>query len=143
MRLALTRRAAYAIRAVIAVARTTDDRFVPASVIGTTMSIPPNFLPQIMSDLVRQGILLAHVGRAGGYRLARPADHISMLEIVEAIEGDTRRSECVLRASACSPTRPCDVHHVFETAQESLRLQLSAASVGDIVAARPAHPPEG
>lgn len=131
MRLELTSRSSYAIRAVIAVARADGDAPVPVSRIAAEMGIPPRFLPQVMGDLVKAGLVSAQVGRTGGYRLGRPANTIGMLEIIEASEGDTRRLRCVLRGTACGLTKPCDVHAVFEAAQNALRERLAAATVAD------------
>jgi Rrf2 family protein len=86
MRLQLTRRGDYAVRAMLALAEA-GDRQLSAATIGAQMLIPASFVPQVMADLSRSGMARASLGRAGGYRLARPADQISLLEVIEAIEG--------------------------------------------------------
>jgi len=134
MRLELTRRGSYAIRAVVCLARQEGDGLVPSARIATQMGIPRRFLPQVMGDLVRVGILEARVGRTGGYRLAQPIDRLSLLAVIEAAEGDARRRTCVLRGIACSRANGCDVHHVFEAAQEALLAELANTTVAQAAA---------
>jgi Rrf2 family protein len=135
MRLELTQRGAYAVRASITLARVSDGGLLPSSAIAREMRIPPRFLPQVMADLVRAGIVEAQVGRRGGYRLARPAATLSLLEVIEAVEGEARRKTCVIRGSPCGDGVRCDVHAVFEAAQDALLAELSGTSIAEAAAA--------
>lgn len=137
MRLELTRRADYAVRAAIALARR-PEMVVSGARIADEVQIPPRFVAQVMGDLVQAGLVQARNGRNGGYRLARPASEISVLAVVEAVEGDARRRTCVLRGGPCSPIGQCDVHEVFSSAQDALLERLSAASLASVVGLRPA-----
>jgi Rrf2 family protein len=131
MRLELTRRADYAIRTSICLAYEGRGRLVPAPDIARRMDVPPRFLPQIMQDLVRAGLVEATPGRGGGYRLTRAPGEVSLLEVIEAVEGDVRRRTCVLRASACSSAQPCGVHELFAEAQDAMLERLAVATVLD------------
>lgn len=130
MRVELTKRADYAIRAVIALARSADGELMSVRRVAVDQHIPARFLPQVMTDLVRAGLVQGVTGRRGGYRLARPAAAISLLDVVEAVEGDSRRRTCVLRGGPCSISGVCDVHAVFAAAQEALVERLRDASIG-------------
>lgn len=132
MRLELTRRADYGIRAVLALARAADGELRSARSVATDQDIPANFLPQVMRDLVRAGLVEATTGRTGGYRLARRPADVSILDVVEAVEGDSRRRTCVLRGGPCGGAAECDVHGVFHAAQEALLRRLADASLADI-----------
>jgi Rrf2 family transcriptional regulator, iron-sulfur cluster assembly transcription factor len=134
MRLQLTRRGDYAIRAMLALAGRLSAGHTAAPIIAAETGIPPAFLPQIMTDLVHANLVDARLGRSGGYRLAREASAISLLEIVEAIEGDSRRATCVLRGGGCDARNPCAVHHAFFNAQEALLTTLAAASLDQLAA---------
>lgn len=136
MRLELTRRADYAIRAMLALARS-DAARLSASHIATAMQIPVRFLPQVMADLVSAGFVTAQVGRTGGYVLTEAGRESSVLAVVEAVEGDSRRWVCVLRGGPCGGRAICEVHDLFAGAHEALRSQLAAASIGDLAAATP------
>jgi Rrf2 family protein len=120
-------------RAMLALARHAGPEVLSASRIAREMSIPPRFVGQVMSDLVAAGLAEARVGRAGGYRLSRPADEISILAIVEAIDSDVRRRSCVLRGGPCSRDGICDVHAIFQSAQEALLESLAAATLATAV----------
>ena len=134
MRLELTHRGSYAIRAVLTLARAEKDEVVPARRIAKEMDIPVRFLPQVLGDLSRAGIVEARLGRAGGYRLSKPASQISLLDIIEASEGDARRQTCVLSGKPCDGADPCDVHDMFYEAQEAILQRLDGVSVADVVA---------
>jgi Rrf2 family protein len=135
MRLELTKRADYAIRAVVALASAAPGERLSVRRLAADRAIPVRFLPQIMTDLVRAGIVEGVTGRAGGYRLARPAGAISMLEIIEAIEGDSRRSTCVLRGGPCQWNGVCDVHEVFAATQAAMLRELGGATIANLAPA--------
>jgi Rrf2 family iron-sulfur cluster assembly transcriptional regulator len=132
VRLELTKRADYAIRAVVALAAAAPDRRLSVRQMAADYAIPVRFLPQVMADLVGAGLVEGLTGRVGGYRLTRPATAISVLEVIEAVEGDSRRRTCVLRGGACRVTGACDVHHVFAAAQDGLIRQLGGASIASL-----------
>jgi Rrf2 family protein len=133
--LELTHRGSYAIRAVLTLARAESGEVVPARRIAKDMDIPVRFLPQVLGDLSRAGIVEARLGRAGGYRLSRPASSISLLDIIEAAEGDARRQTCVLTGNPCGRGKdPCEVHEMFYDAQEAILVRLDETSVADVVA---------
>ncbi|HEX6868837.1 MAG TPA: Rrf2 family transcriptional regulator [Candidatus Limnocylindrales bacterium] len=129
MRFELTRRADYAVRSVMALARIPDGERRSVRSLAEEQNVPVRFLPQVMRDLVEAGIVEGTVGRSGGYRLARPASGISLLEVIEAIEGDGRRRQCVLRNAPCGLSGYCDVHAVFDAAQNDVLRRLHDTSV--------------
>ena len=134
----LTHRGSYAIRAVLALARADAGTVVPARRIASEMDIPVRFLPQVLGDLNRAGIVEARLGRSGGYRLSRAATEISLLDILEASEGDARRQTCVLTGTACgSSLESCDVHEMFFDAQEAILTRLSQTFVAEVVRGAP------
>ena len=140
MRADLTKRADYAIRAMIALARHDGDDPLSARRIATEMAIPVRFLPQVMVDLTEAGLVRGEPGRNGGHRLARPADDIDLLTIIEAVEGDSRRRSCVLRGGPCDPAGQCDVHAVFSAATDALLRTLAAADLASIAKRGSASP---
>jgi Rrf2 family transcriptional regulator, iron-sulfur cluster assembly transcription factor len=128
----LTKRGDYAVRAMLALARAEGNGLLSARRIAGAMAIPVRFLPQVLGDLQRAGLVEAAPGRSGGYRLTRPADDIALLEVIEAVEGESRRRTCVLRASPCGHNGHCDVHDVFFEAQERMLLTLGAATLASV-----------
>lgn len=132
MRIELTRRGDYAVRLAVALARERGRQTTGAELASAT-GVPPAFLPQVIGDLVRAGIVANRRGRNGGYRLGRTPSDVSLLDVVEAVEGDGRRRTCVLRGGPCRRDGACDVHDAFFRAQEALFGTLSAVSLDDIV----------
>jgi Rrf2 family protein len=132
MRLQLTRRGDYAIRAVIALARHAPD-VVGAAQLADEMAIPRRFVAQVMTEVVRSGIAEARLGRSGGYRLRRAPGDISVLDVVAAVEGDIGRRECVLRNAPCGLDGTCVVHEVFMAAQDSLLAELREATIASLL----------
>lgn len=139
MRLELTKRGDYAVRAMLALARAPGGRLLSVRRIAEEMAIPVRFLPQVMGDLAAAGLVEATTGRAGGYRLARPAAEVTLLDVVEAVEGDSRRRACVLRGGPCGLDGHCDVHDIFFAAQDAMLAILGAARLADLPVRRGGH----
>jgi Rrf2 family protein len=121
----------------IAIADATADERLSARRIAESMAIPAQFVPRVMHALVRAHLVEARTGRSGGYRLARPARRISLLEIIDAVEADSRRARCVIRGGACGSDGGCAAHAIFFRAQEAMLDQLASASLADLVRAAP------
>ena len=136
MRVELTKRADYAIRAVVALAAAAPGERLSVRRIAADRAIPVRFLPLVMTDLVRAGLVEGLAGRTGGYRLARPSSAISILEVIEAIEGDSRRTTCVLRGGPCNVNGVCDVHEVFAATQAAMLRELGGATIASLAARR-------
>ena len=134
MRLELTKRADYAIRAVLALAGAADGERLSVRRDRGRPADPGAVPPQVMRDLVRGRARRGHASAGrGGYRLAKPAAAISLLDVVEAVEGDSRRRVCVLRGGPCALDGVCDVHAVFAAAQEDLLGRLRATTIAAAV----------
>jgi Rrf2 family protein len=86
----LTRASSYALHAVAHMAATGEDRPVASHHIAKARGIPELFLLKILKPLVSARILRSVKGPNGGYRLAKPATKITMLEVVEAVDGPIR-----------------------------------------------------
>lgn len=151
MRLELTRRGDYAVRAMLALTRVNDemprgrpsrDSRLSVARIAASEAIPLPVLPGIMRLLRRAGLVAVHRGRAGGYCLARPADRITFLEIVEAVEGNRRQRVCILRGGPCLANEQCAVHRPFLAAREAFWSSLASATL-ESAAAAPQTPVSG
>jgi Rrf2 family iron-sulfur cluster assembly transcriptional regulator len=131
MRLDLTMRADYAIRAMLAL--TKAGGMLSSRKIADEMKIPPRFLPQIMGDLTRAGLVEAHPGRSGGYVLSKNPATVTLLEVIEAIEGDPHRQICVMRGTPCGQNGECGVHDIFFAAETALLERLSGATLQGVI----------
>lgn len=82
-----SRTVAYAVQAALTLADVGTDEPVPCSRLAAIGKMPERFLLQILRMLVNHGVLLSTRGVEGGYRLSRPASEISLLDVIEAIDG--------------------------------------------------------
>lgn len=129
MRIELSHRGDYAVRAALALAILDDGRPVSARRLAARMDIPQGFLAHVLTDLVRSGIASGTTGRSGGYRLAVPA---SLLRVVDAAEDRGTLPRCVIRGGACRTGERCAVHIAFDTANVAMRRELAAATLADL-----------
>lgn len=83
----LSRTVSYAVRATLELAKNESTQPVPCSQLAAAGKMPERFLLQILRNLVTHGILRSTRGVDGGYTLTRPAEEVSLLELIEAIEG--------------------------------------------------------
>lgn len=132
MRLELTKRGDYAVRAMLALARAEGAGPVSVRRIAEEMAIPVRFLPQVMADLHRAGLVAASPGRTGGYRLARASSAVTLLDVIEAVEGESRRRTCVLRGGPCGVDGQCAVHAVFFAGQEAFLDVFASATLATL-----------
>lgn len=120
----ITRQADYAVRAVLYLSQLGPDRRAATSQIAQEQQIPPSFLAKIVSQLSVAGLLQTSRGARGGVSLARPADAISLLEVVEAIDGPIQLNECVSGNGACVFGEVCPMRPVWCDAQAELVYRL-------------------
>ena len=110
----------YAIRALLHMAPTQESQRFQARDIFNKADIPESFTRKIFQDLVAGGLLSAVPGPGGGYAIVRPPNEISLLEVIEALDGPVRLNRCVIEPSACPRDGHCPVHHIWAKAQQEL-----------------------
>jgi len=108
-----------------------DSLSVPS--VSAAMSIPERFLPRVMADLVKAGLVVGHRGRTGGYRLARPAMTISLLDIIGAAEPAPDDRTCILRGGPCGLDGRCAVHDAFSGARDAMLQRLGDTALSEVV----------
>lgn len=135
MNLQLTRRGDYALRAAIHLARQNGDGYAKIREVSQAMELPLSYTPQVLGLLARAGLAEAKAGREGGYRLSRAPEEITLLEVVEAAEGDLRTSRCTLRGGPCRWEDHCAVHPFWAEAADGFRRSLANSSLSDVVRA--------
>ena len=125
MQATLGRKGDYSVRAAIDVARYHGQRRRKAREIAATMDIPVRYIPQILANLVRAGLLKAVSGPDGGYTLASEPAAITLLDIVVAAEGPVELDACLLRGGPCDWEHACPLHIPWSNAQTALSSELS------------------
>lgn len=95
--------------------------------VAREMEIPDQFLGKIAQSLSRAGIIEISQGPRGGYRLTRAPGEISLLEVIEAVQGRLYLNQCLMRADSCGRSPYCAVHRVWQQARQALREVLAGA----------------
>jgi Rrf2 family protein len=115
-------------------------RTMPAAKLAEYHDVPPAYLAKQLQALSQAGIVESVSGPRGGYRLARPAEQISVLDVVLAIEGDTAAFTCTeIRQrgpAACAPSAypgPCGIARVMWAAEDAWRRSLGEHTVADLL----------
>ena len=129
----ITRQADYAVRAVLYLARAGNTERSATSAIAKEQNIPPSFLAKIISQLSIAGLLHTSRGARGGVTLAREPKEISLLEVVEAIDGPIQLNECVTNEGVCSFEADCPIRSVWCDAQSELVGRLRKTNFADLM----------
>lgn len=132
--LSLGKRADYTVRAMVDLARHHGDGRRKTAEIAVEMRIPGSYLPQLLAELVRAGLVCSVAGRKGGYTLAREPGEITLLEVIEVADGPMVALECVLRGGPCRWDGACAIHEPWARAQEAFRDSLAATTFAEIAA---------
>ncbi len=124
----ITRQVEYAVRTVLYLARQTPGACVATAQIAKEQGIPNSFLAKIVLQLSAVGVLHTSRGAKGGVKLAKSAEDISLLEIVEAIDGPIELNECVLHADRCDHSPDCPVRQTWCEARSEFAKRLGRAN---------------
>lgn len=134
MRLEITRRTDLATRALLELARL--DRRVKAAELAELIGTTPGFLSQALSPLAAKGWVRSEPGPTGGYVLVADPDALSVLDVIEAVEGPTDTGACVLEDRPCGAGRLCALHSAWAGARAVLIEQLDGMSLASVPAGR-------
>lgn len=137
--LSLSQTTGYAIRALACLPESGAPPRQIADVARCTR-IPRAYLAKIVNRLVRQGLVSARRGHRGGIALARPAARITLLDIVEAVEGPDWLGHCLLGLDECRNQQECPTHGFWMEICRQIRDKLGATSLAEVIAAFPARP---
>jgi len=118
---------------------TPRDRPVSARDLAEMQGVSPTLLAKIMPRLEKAGLVQSSGGIGGGYRLARPAGEISVLDIVDAVEGGRRLFDCKEARRGCalfdgtppdwSARGTCAIHAVMLRAEQAMRAEMARATL--------------
>lgn len=137
MDLTLTSRGDYVVRAAIALASAWDGNgaYRKTREIAQEMDLPLSYTPQVLGVLADAGLAESRAGRSGGYRLRRPPEEITVLEVIEAAEGSLASSRCAIRGGPCRWDDVCALHPTVVRAAEAIRATLARTSIAEVAGA--------
>ena len=127
-----SRSAEYAIRSLVHLAALAEGDYAMVKNIAAETAIPPHFLAKILQDLVRDGFLQSSKGPHGGFRLRVPPRELSMLKVVEAMDGAARYQRCIGGSPECTDHAPCGMHDSWVALRSRIIDYLEGTSIADL-----------
>ena len=128
----LTRKGEYAIRGIVYLASRPGDKVCLLSEIAVAVDVPQTFLAKIFQQFSKIGLVRSYRGTGGGFVLGRTPDKITLLEVVEAVEGPIMPNRCVTGEGECNRTLSCKVHPVWVNVQSKVRSILAEVTLQEL-----------
>ncbi len=125
----ITRRADYAIRGMVHLAGKPQDQVSLLSDIAAEIGVSQPFMAKIFQQFNKIGLVRSYRGIGGGFTLGRQPGEITLLEIVEAVEGPIVLNRCVLAEGICSRDSTCTVHPVWKEVQDQMKAILQSVTL--------------
>ena len=127
----------YALRALAKLAVTDD--FLPVSALAEAENIPEDFLRKIMQTLHRAGMVESRQGPFGGYRLAMAPARVTLLAVLEAVQGPAELNECFEAPGACQRAARCPVRAQLSRLQSAFNAQMDRVTLESILQGAPSE----
>lgn len=128
----LSKSCVYGLRATLFLASNGDGRHTSIRELSEKLDISFHFLTKILQELTTVNLLESKKGPKGGVRLSKPADNISLLDVVVAIDGDELFQECVLGLPGCGKEKPCPLHNMWAEARDDIHNMLEENNLLDM-----------
>jgi len=128
----ITRSGEYGLRGLLFLAKQPPEKISFVSEISKDQNIPETFLAKIFQRLSKAGLLRSIRGPKGGFSLGKPANEITMREIIEALEGPIVLNRCLLKEGECAEEKFCPMHPVWEEVQQRFLEILDRTTMEDL-----------
>jgi len=128
----LSKSCVYGLRAALFMASKKEEGYLPIREISNKLDISFHFLTKILQQLTSAGLLESFRGPNGGVRLTKDGKEISLLEIVEAIDGPDLLTECALGLPRCGEDIPCPLHEKWANTRDNIRVMLQQTSLKEM-----------
>ncbi len=132
----ITRAADYAVRVMVHLASLPAGTRIQKSALVELSEAPESFLSKVLQRMVAQGLISSWRGGGGGFEQAKPPNEVSVLDVVEAIDGPIYLNLCVPGADGCERSLACAVHPVWVEARETLVKVLHRATMAKLAKKR-------
>ncbi|KAA3634898.1 MAG: Rrf2 family transcriptional regulator [Calditrichaeota bacterium] len=109
-----------------------SDEFAGATQIANKVGAPPNYLGKLLKQLAEEGLVISQKGFGGGFKLAKPADKITVYDVLEPIEKVSKWNGCFLGRSQCSEKSPCSVHTRWSKVREDYLSFLKETTIKEV-----------
>lgn len=101
--------------------------------ISRAWDVPETFLRKIIARLARAGLVTSYRGNGGGIALARPASELTLLDVIEAAEGELALNACLIVPAVCHHAPWCAAHTVWCDVQAKVREMLAGRTLAELV----------
>ncbi|MBN1776953.1 MAG: Rrf2 family transcriptional regulator [Clostridiales bacterium] len=98
-----------------------------------SVGIPKQYLEQLLGSLRRNGLIHSVRGANGGYQIAKPSEEITVLDILDAMEGPLALSDCIADDRCCAKATKCRVRHTWERLTVNINRELASVSLKDML----------
>jgi Rrf2 family iron-sulfur cluster assembly transcriptional regulator len=129
----LTKAGDYGIFGVIYLAKQPQGKIVSLSEVSKAENIPEKFLAKIFQNLTRSGLIRSHRGAGGGFSLARPANKITVKELLESIQGPIYFTKCLSNLYDCDRKDICKLRGLWKKAQDYATKILTQKTLADLI----------
>lgn len=136
----LTRETEYALHGLAALARRDHDSPVPLAELADSEDLPASFLAKIFQKLARHGILQSVRGAGNGYLLSTSLESLSVLQVIEAVEGSDYLDRCIFWGGRCGGDNPCLLHDRWAELKPQLQAMLEQTTVADLASTAASRP---
>ena len=140
-----SRKCEYALQAVLYLALKPRGELTSMKELAKQLELPFHFVSKILQSLTHEGLLSSLKGPSGGFALAVPPEEMTLLRIVEAIDGTGFASSCVLGFSECTDKAPCALHSTWAQVRDGPFTLLLRKSVAELAreTKKPRFPQDG
>lgn len=128
----VTRETDYAVRTILYLAKERN-RTASVTEVAHAMHIPKSFLAKILQRLVKSNILTSTRGVNGGFQLAKKTSDISLLSIMEAIQGPAGINLCAIDSKKCKLSATCSVHPVWMDIRKEVERRLKKQTIAELL----------
>ena len=131
----ISRKAEYAITTLAELATATDGRWLASGALARSRGIPPKLVAQIVAALARQGWVATRRGAGGGVRLAVDPGILTLRQVIEAIDGPSHITRCLVQDGQCSQRETCQLRSIWAEAQAGMLTVLERVTIGGLARA--------
>jgi len=128
----LSKSCVYGIRSMIYLTLKHENNFVQIKNISGDLGISFHFLTKILQLLTQGGLVHSFKGPKGGVKLAKPAENISLLDIVTIVDGTDLFEQCILGLPGCNQQKPCPLHDDWDRQREVIKNSFKQTSLAQI-----------
>jgi len=128
----ITRATDYAVRVMIYMATHPPNTRLAVPDVARGIEAPESFVSKILQQLVQRGMVTSHRGSGGGFELAVDPEKVSLLDVVEMVEGPLQINVCLPGVESCDRKSWCGAHPIWAEAQAALKSVLAGATIASL-----------